>query len=168
MWELTEQAKIPACKVDIIKAALNLGKRAWLDATPIMSNLSSPEAAARVFSWHLAKLPVEKIAVACLNSQNEALSVEVLSVGTASECLCDAKIIFRHIIQSGATRWMLAHNHPSFSPDPSPEDLKLTEGLLQASQTIYLPLMDHIIIGDGTFTSLRSTTSLWQQFPQGD
>jgi DNA repair protein RadC len=60
----------------------------------------------------------------------------------------------------------VAHNHPSGVLDPSPEDLALTKQLLQGVRVLGLPVLDHLILGDGNFQSLRQTTPLWQECPQ--
>ncbi|MEL6765383.1 MAG: JAB domain-containing protein, partial [Cyanobacteria bacterium J06607_6] len=64
-------------------------------------------------------------------------------------------------IRQGATRVIIAHNHPSGNLDPSPEDISLTQQLLEASQLLGIPILDHLILGNGDFSSLRQTTSLW-------
>jgi DNA repair protein RadC len=52
--------------------------------------------------------------------------------------------------------------------EPSPEDIALTRQLLAGAQILNIPLLDHLILGDGHYRSLRQTTNLWQEFPQGD
>jgi DNA repair protein RadC len=60
-------------------------------------------------------------------------------------------------------RIIVAHNHPSGSVEPSPEDIALTRQLIEGGKLLDLPVLDHLILGDGKFRSLRQTTSLWQE-----
>jgi len=61
----------------------------------------------------------------------------------------------------------VAHNHPSGNTEPSPEDIDLTRQLLQAASFLSLPMLDHLILGNGDFKSIREASTLWQEHPQG-
>ncbi len=129
--------------------------------------LESPEAAVAYLSADLMWERQEKFAVLLLDVKNRPMGQQIISIGTATETLAHPRDIFRSAIQAGATRLIVAHNHPSNSTDPSPEDIALTEPLLQGAQTLGIPLLDHLILGGGHFTSLRQQTELWEQYPQG-
>ncbi|WP_325052271.1 JAB domain-containing protein, partial [Dulcicalothrix desertica] len=60
------------------------------------------------------------------------------------------------------------HNHPSGSVEPSTEDIDLTRQLLKGALLLNIPLLDHVILGNGNFQSLREITTLWDEYPQGD
>ncbi|NJK27576.1 MAG: hypothetical protein HC925_02065 [Coleofasciculaceae cyanobacterium SM2_3_26] len=90
------------------------------------------------------------------------------SIGTATETIAHPRDIFREAIRQGATRVIVAHNHPSGLVDPSREDIQLTRQLLQGAQILGIPLLDHVILGSGNHQSLRQTTQLWEECPQGD
>lgn len=92
----------------------------------------------------------------------------MISIGTATETLAHPRDIFREVIRQSATKLIVAHNHPSGSVEPSREDILLTEQLLKAALLLSIPLLDHLILGNGNFASLRQTTELWEQYPQGD
>ncbi|NEP42731.1 MAG: hypothetical protein F6K35_27320, partial [Okeania sp. SIO2H7] len=72
------------------------------------------------------------------------------------------------VIRQGATRVIVSHNHPSGNVEPSPEDISLTRQLLAGAQFLAIPLLDHVILGNGDHCSLRKTTDLWEEYPQGD
>jgi DNA repair protein RadC len=110
----------------------------------------------------------ERFAVLLLDVKHRLLATQVISVGTATETIAHPRDIFREVIRQGATRVIVAHNHPSGSVEPSPEDLQLTRQLLAGAQFLSIPLLDHLILGQGNFLSLRQTTDLWQDYPQGD
>jgi DNA repair protein RadC len=62
----------------------------------------------------------------------------------------------------------VAHNHPSGSVEPSSQDIDLTRQLLAGAQFLGIPLLDHLILGNGNHQSLRELTTLWDEYPQGD
>jgi DNA repair protein RadC len=100
--------------------------------------------------------------------KHRLLGTRVITIGTATETLAHPRDIFREVLKQGATRLIVAHNHPSGNIEPSQEDIQLTRQLLSGAQYLGLPLLDHLIIGNGDFLSLRQTTSLWNELPQGD
>jgi DNA repair protein RadC len=92
----------------------------------------------------------------------------VITIGTATETLASPREIFREIIRQGATRVIVAHNHPSGNVEPSPQDIDLTCQLLAGAQFLDIPLLDHLILGNGNHQSLREITTLWDEYPQAD
>ena len=147
-------------------ATLQLARRLY-SPVPESLPLESPEAAVAYLAPDLMWETQEKFAILMLDVKNRPIGQRVLTVGTATETLAHPRDIFGRVIRSGATRLIVAHNHPSGSTDPSPEDLSLTEQLLQGAQTLGIPLLDHLILGGGSFTSLRQQTELWETYPQG-
>jgi DNA repair protein RadC len=108
----------------------------------------------------------EKFAVVFLDNKNQFLGTKVITIGTATETLVHPRDIFREGIKQGATKLIIAHNHPSGNLEPSQADLDLTEQLLQGAQYLAIPLLDHLILGNGNFESLRKITKLWIKYPQ--
>ena len=103
-----------------------------------------------------------------LDVNNRLLGTQVITIGTATETLAHPREIFREVIRQGASKVIISHNHPSGNVEPSPEDINLTKQLLAGAQFLAIPLLDHIIIGNGEHSSLRQTTNLWEEYPQGD
>ena len=101
-----------------------------------------------------------------LDIRHRLLGTKVITIGTATETLAHPREIFKEVIRNGAVRCIVAHNHPSGNLDPSPEDLSLTRQLLQGAQILAIPVLDHLIIGNGDYRSLRQSTQLWQETPQ--
>jgi DNA repair protein RadC len=91
-----------------------------------------------------------------------------MTIGTATETLASPREIFREVIRQGATRVIVAHNHPSGNVEPSSQDIELTRQLLAGAQLLGIPILDHLILGNGNHQSLRELTSLWEDYPQGD
>ncbi len=165
--ELTTVLGVGPTKACTILAGLELGKRVY-QARPLERlPLESPEAAVAYLASDLMWESQEHFAVLMLDVKNRPVSNRVITVGTATETLAHPREIFREVIRNGATRVIVAHNHPSGSVEPSPEDIALTEQLLSGAQILGLPLLDHLILGGGSFQSLRQTTDLWDDYPQG-
>lgn len=165
--ELTEIHGVGPAKATSILAALELGKRVFQSKPLERLPLESPEAAVAYLTPELMWESQEHFAVLLLDVKNRPIATRIITIGTATETLAHPREIFREVIRNGATRVIVAHNHPSGSVAPSREDLSLTEQLLQGAQILGLPLLDHLILGGGAFTSLRQTTQLWTEHPQG-
>lgn len=166
--ELIQIHGVGPAKATTILAAVELGKRAFqsrpIDRTPI----ESPAAAAAALSQDLMWQTQERFAVLLLDVKNRLIGTQVITIGTATETLAPPREIFREVIRRGATRVIVAHNHPSGSVEPSPQDIELTRQLLAGAQFLGIPLLDHLILGDGNHQSLREITTLWEEYPQGD
>ncbi|CBN57480.1 MULTISPECIES: RadC family protein [Kamptonema] len=166
--ELTQIHGIGPAKATTILAAVELGKRVFQSRSPDLAMIDSPQAAADALSQDLMWKQQEHFAVLLLDVKNRLLGTQVLTIGTATETLAHPRDIFREVIRQGATRAIVSHNHPSGNLEPSPEDIALTKQLLAGAQFLAIPLLDHLILGNGDFRSLRQTTSLWEEYPQGD
>ncbi len=162
--ELIEIPGVGPAKATSILAAIELGKRTFQIKPDERSIIDSPGAAAASLSHDLMWLSQEKLAVLLLDVKNRLLGTHIITVGTATETLAPPREIFREVLRQGATRVIVAHNHPSGSLDPSSEDLRLTEQLLAGSKLLNVPLLDHLILGNGDWASLRQTTDLWSAY----
>lgn len=168
MQELMQIPGVGAAKAATILAAIELGKRVFLLRPPDRTLIDDPATAAAVLSSDLMWQPQERFAVLLMDVKNRLIGNRTITIGTATETLAHPRDIFRQVIRHGATRVIVAHNHPSGEVSPSPEDLALTRQLLQAGQFLGIPVLDHLILGNGNYVSLRQTTSLWNDLPQGD
>jgi DNA repair protein RadC len=157
---------IGPAKATSILAALELGKRTF-QARPLERTvIDDPAIAAAALGNDLMWQSQERFAVLLLDVKHRLIGTQVITIGTATETLAHPRDIFREVIRQGATRAIVAHNHPSGSVEPSPEDITLTKQLLAGAQCLGLPILDHLILGNGDFLSLRQTTHLWEEFPQ--
>ena len=91
---------------------------------------------------------VEKVWVLCLDRKNKLIRAEAVTSGTATSSLVHPREVFRPAIRFGATAIILAHNHPSGDPTPSPADLKVTQKICEASKAVDLEMLDHLILGE--------------------
>ncbi|HEY9742873.1 MAG TPA: DNA repair protein RadC [Coleofasciculaceae cyanobacterium] len=167
--ELINIHGVGPAKATTILAAVELGKRAFLSRPTERTVIDSPVAAAAALSHDLMWQAQERLAVLLLDAKNQLLGTKVITIGTATETLAHPREIFREVLRQGATRVIIAHNHPTGSVEPSQEDIALTEQLLQGAQLLSIPLLDHLILGDGNHQSLRIMMPiLWDRYPQED
>ena len=166
--ELMKIRGIGEAKATTILAAIELGKRVLSTRPTDRPVIDDPAIAASILSSDLMWQPQEKFAVLLLDVKHRLIGTQIISIGTATETLAHPRDIFREVLRHGAIRVIVAHNHPSGNVDPSPEDLHLTRQLLAGAQFLGIPLLDHLILGNGNHMSLRQTTGLWKEYPQGD
>ncbi len=164
--ELTKIPGIGPAKAATILAAIELGKRAFQSRPTDRTVVDDPAVAAAALSQDLMWQTQERFAVLLLDVKHRLLGTQVITIGTATETLAHPRDIFREVLRQGATRIIVAHNHPSGSVEPSNEDINLTRQLLAGSSFLGIPLLDHLILGNGDFLSLRQTTNLWNECPQ--
>ncbi len=98
----------------------------------------------------------EHVILLMLNAKSEIESRELISIGELSAANMHPREVFAPAIRQGAAGIIVAHNHPSGNPEPSEEDLRVTERLAETAKIIGIRLVDHLIIGDGTYVSLRN------------
>lgn len=149
-----------------VLSAVEMGRRMFVGSQPIPKTINSPKEAFDALSYDLSFQSKERFAVLSLNVLNKLLCIEILSIGTATETLASPREIFGAVLKAGGTRCIIAHNHPSGGIEPSYSDLELTRKLLATAQVMEVPILDHLILGQGRFSSLRETTTLWSDFPQ--
>lgn len=92
-----------------------------------------------------------------LDSKNRVLSIKRLFKGTLDASIASPREVFGEALSFGALRVICAHNHPSGDSTPTSVDIEMTKILLEAGRVLDVDFLDHIIIGDGCFTSLRKT-----------
>lgn len=108
--------------------------------------------------------PQENMVMLCYNNQNELLSYHEVHKGTADRSIVSPRDIFTRALLSGATRIIMAHNHPAGSLKASREDIKVTETLIKAGDTLQISVMDHIIVTTDDYVSIRSEYGyLWEK-----
>ncbi|MFM6023916.1 MAG: DNA repair protein RadC, partial [Dolichospermum sp.] len=166
--ELMEIPGVGPAKATTILAAIELGKRAFLSRPSEGTVIDSPMAAAAALSQDLMWQNQERFAVLLLDVKNKLLGTKVITIGTATETLASPRDIFREVIRQGATRVIIAHNHPSGSLEPSEADIELTRQLLAGAELLAIPILDHLILGNGNHQSLREITTLWDNCSQVD
>jgi DNA repair protein RadC len=103
---------------------------------------------------HLSNEKREHFYAILLNSANVVLRKALIHIGTLTMSIVGPREIFREAIREGASSMIVAHNHPSGDPTPSPEDIEITQHLVKVGELLDIPVLDHVIIGHGTYRSL--------------
>lgn len=100
-------------------------------------------------------LPTEVFKVILLNSHNQIIAIQEISRGSLTETVVHPREVFREAVRRGCSALIVTHNHPNGDPEPSVQDLELTQKLVAASDILGIQVLDHLIIGDGQYTSFK-------------
>jgi len=117
--------------------------------------ITSPQDAFHLLGEWLTDRDREHFIVVLLDTRNRVLGLHIASIGTLSASLVHPREVLKPAILANAAAIILAHNHPSGDPDPSHEDLAITSWLKQAGELVGIPVLDHLVLGDGTFVSVK-------------
>ena len=126
-----------------------------------MQQCETPDQAAAYWKTHIATHPYfnsecECLVVFILNTRRRIKGHYLVSIGTMDTILCHPREVFRLAIMASASAIIIAHNHPSGESTPSEADIKITRDLIRAGQLLKIEVLDHIVIGNPTHSSLRS------------
>jgi DNA repair protein RadC len=131
-----------------LAALIEIGRRMIKQPTGEAPLLNRPELIAAHMAPFARSLEVEKFWVLCLNRKNRLKKLVEVSSGTAANTLVHPREVFRSAIQYGSTAIVCVHNHPSGDPQPSSADMQITRQLREASRTMDIHLLDHVIVGE--------------------
>lgn len=141
-------------------AAMEFGKRLVLTEIPETEHITSPASATQVLMGQLRHETHERFLVMLLNTKNRIISIQQIAEGSLTSAVVHPREVFAPAITSHAACIIVAHNHPSGDPYPSMEDRSLTKAISKAGDIIGIPLMDHIIIGNGHYYSFKEHSDL--------
>jgi DNA repair protein RadC len=154
--ELKNNKGIGKIKAIQIKAVAELASRITKPIKSLGTKITSPKQISDLFMEELKYLSQEVMKTVILNTQNQVIRVITNSIGNLNSNMIEAREIFKEPIKSSAARIVLVHNHPSGDPTPSDSDINFTKRINQASEIIGIELLDHIIIGNEKYCSLKS------------
>ncbi|WP_138752400.1 RadC family protein [Paenibacillus sinopodophylli] len=155
MEEMTAIRGIGPAKAVQLRAGIELGKRISRSQMGEVIIVRKPQDAADYVMEDLRYLKKEHFVCLFLNTKNHIIARETLSVGTLNASLVHPREVFRAAISRSSAAIICIHNHPSGDPTPSPEDITLTQRLAEAGQLVGIEVLDHLVIGDGRFVSLK-------------
>ena len=146
--ELVDIEGIGPVKAQILKAALELGRRLSLEAVPDNHKVSSPEDVLMVLRERARLAEEEVFWVLLLDTKNRLKRPPLeITKGTLNTSLAHPREVFKEAIRTSCASIVLAHNHPSGDPTPSPEDVRITRQLVEAGRIVEIHVLDHIILG---------------------
>ncbi|WEK55354.1 MAG: DNA repair protein RadC [Candidatus Cohnella colombiensis] len=138
-----------------LKASIELGRRIARSQLPEMFKITCPQDAADLLMEEMRHLREEHFVCLFLNSKNQVIGRQTLSIGSLNASIVHPREVFRAAIRRSSASILCAHNHPSGDPTPSPEDIQITKRLADAGELIGIELLDHLVIGDNRFISLK-------------
>ena len=158
--ELTNIKGLGQAKAATVLAALEIGRRI-ASAKPIEKiHLSCPQDVADFLMPRLRYAAKEQFVVILLNGKNKVIGTEVVSEGSLSSSIVHPREVYAPAMLHHAAAIMVAHNHPSGDPKPSLEDEEVTRMLSRSGKVLGIPMIDHVIIGDGNYYSFLENEAL--------
>jgi DNA repair protein RadC len=152
--ELQQQAGVGATTAARIKAALELGTRLTMERNR-PPKVHSPADAANLVMAEMGLLEHEELRTILLDTKNHVVGIPTIYVGSVNTTMIRVSELFREAIRRQCTSIIICHNHPSSDPSPSPEDVAVTRMAVKAGKLLDIELLDHLIIGQGRFVSLK-------------
>lgn len=153
--EISREKGIGSVKAIQIVAAFELGKRLAALSLEDRPTISSPQDVANLLMPEIRDAKQEHFKALLLDTKNRLLKVVTISKGSLDESIAHPRDVFREAIAANACSLIVAHNHPSGDPTPSQADKTITLRLAQGGSLLGIELLDHIIIGDNRFVSLK-------------
>jgi DNA repair protein RadC len=153
--ELVAVPGVGAAKAASLISAFELGRRCASSHLPEGAALRSPQDVFRHFGARLRRLSHERFVVVLLDGRHRVIGEEMVSQGTLTASLVHPREVFRPALRASAAAVILVHNHPSGDPAPSAEDRVVTERLARAGEILGIRVLDHLVIAERGFVSLR-------------
>lgn len=153
--ELTAIKGIGAAKAVQLLAAVELGKRMHKMKPAERYMIRSPEDGADFIMEEMRDLKQEHFICLFLNTKNQVLHRQTIFIGSLNASIVHPREVYKEAVKRSAASIICAHNHPSGDPTPSQEDIQVTQRLKECGKMIGIELLDHIVIGDRTFISLK-------------
>lgn len=153
--EITSIKGIGQAKAVQLLAAVELGRRISQKQVDSRFTIRSPKDAASFLMPEMASLEQEHFVALYLNVKNQVIHKQTIFIGSLNSSIVHPREIFKEAIKRSAASIICAHNHPSGNASPSPEDIEVTKRLQEAGFILGIELIDHLIIGDYQYFSLK-------------
>ena len=153
--ELSKIKGIGLAKACRIISALELGRRVSVASEMQKFKISSPQDIGNVYMEELRYKKKEIFRVVLLNTKNVIIGSKDISEGSLNASIVHPREVFLEALKKSANKMILMHNDPSGDPTPSSEDINITKRLISAGQIVGIEILDHVIIGDGSFYSFK-------------
>lgn len=153
--ELTATRGLGEAKAAELKAALELGRRLAASGAEERPVIASASDVASLLQTEMGLLEQESLRALLLNSKNAVLAVTEVVRGSVNAAQVRVGEVFREAVRRNAVALILAHNHPSGDPSPSVDDIAITKEAVEAGRLLGIEVLDHIVIGQGRYLSMR-------------
>lgn len=140
---------------DMIAAIAELARRQALVGSIDKTTINSPADAAALVQYEMSALDHEELRVILADTRNQVRKIITVYKGSVNTSQVRVAEVFKDAIREQATAIIVVHNHPSGDPTPSPDDVAVTRAIVQAGRLMDVEVLDHIVIGQGRFVSLK-------------
>lgn len=158
--ELAQVEGIGSARAAQLVASLELGRRALAHAPGARVQFRSPRDAAAYLLPTFGARPVEQFGIVLLDTRHRVLRTAIVASGTLNSTIVQPRDVYREAVLGAAASIVAFHNHPSGDPSPSPDDVALTRRLRAAGTLMGVELVDHIVLGDARYCSLKEMGQL--------
>lgn len=138
-----------------LRAALALGRRLLTEEQVERARVTSPADAANLLMAEMMFLEQEHLRLVLLDTRNRVLGIPTIYVGSLNTSVIRIGELFRAALRANAAAMIVAHNHPSGDPSPSPEDVRVTREIVKAGEIMSVDVLDHVVIGRQRYVSLK-------------
>ncbi|RKQ12986.1 JAB domain-containing protein [Ureibacillus endophyticus] len=147
------QKNVPAKRVDIVSVKLVREK------TMMYKNrrVRSPQDAYELMKEFLGDVDREHFVVLCMDTKNQPTNIQVVHIGSLNSSIVHPREVLKSAILSNSASIICGHNHPSNDTTPSPEDIAVTQRLMEAGQIVGIDVIDHLILCENNFRSLKES-----------
>jgi len=153
--ELCSIKGLGPAKAAQLKAAIELGRRLSAEVSGPRQLIRTPVDVHNLLKERMRYCDREHFLAVFLNTKHHVITVETISVGSLNSSLVHPRELFKNSIKRSAAALILVHNHPSGDPAPSIEDIEITRRLVEVGNIIGIQVLDHIIIGENGFVSMK-------------
>lgn len=157
---IARETGLPPRAAERCAAAFEFGRRLEEIRWRAEDSVRTPAGVYRLMAPKMRGLERETLFVLSLDGRHRVTGCHRVSEGTLTMSLVHPREVFAVAIREAAAAIIVAHNHPSGDPEPSPQDLEVTRRLADAGRLLGIPLLDHVVVGHGAHTSLRERLGL--------
>ena len=153
--ELCQQRGVGEAKASTLKATLEIGRRLLIAGIDERPQIKSPADVANLLQLEMGHLEQEHLRVVLLDTKNRVQEIVTVYVGSVNSAQVRVGEVFRDAVRRNSAALIVAHNHPSGDPTPSPEDVLVTRQIVEAGKLLDIDVLDHLIVSSRRYVSLR-------------
>lgn len=154
--ELRRYRGLGPAKAAQLKSAVELGRRLAVATPEERPVIQSPEDAAGLVLYEMGALEREQLRVLILDTRNRLVRTREVYRGSLNSSWIRIGEVFRDAVRLNAAAVIIAHNHPSGDPTPSPEDVAVTKAMVEAGKLLDIEVLDHLVVGQGRYVSMKA------------
>lgn len=155
MEQLRKTKHIGLAKAASIKAIYEIAARSNFSESEYALYVKKPEDVYKILKRYIYEKDKEYLYLLSIDARNKVIATDLISIGTVNETFVHPREIYKQALFKNAVAIILAHNHPSDNPNPSKEDILVTERVAKVGISLGIPLLDHLVVCDSGFVSMK-------------